>query len=75
MPRYDEMDDLLRQVRARLGLEEIPTESQSPAIEVRPAPDAVQQSRLYERVMTCTEALLHDAEALRALLSPNSSTP
>ncbi|HEY8684080.1 MAG TPA: hypothetical protein VIO57_00580 [Chloroflexota bacterium] len=68
MPRYDEMDDLLRQVRARLGQEEAPIES--PAVEARPTRDAVQQNRQYERVIECTHALLRDAEALRELLGP-----
>jgi hypothetical protein len=70
MPRYDEMDDLLRRVRARLGPEEAPTEFQAPVVESRPALEAARQSRQYERVMDCTQSLLHDAEALRALLSP-----
>jgi len=70
MPRYDEMEDLLRQVRARLGLEETPTESQSPAVESRPTPMAMRESRQYERVMDCTRALLREAEALRELLGP-----
>ncbi len=70
MPRYDEMDDLLRQVRACLGHEEAPTESQSPAVESRPALEAMRQSRQYERVMDCTRTLLRDAEVLRELLGP-----
>jgi hypothetical protein len=68
MPRYDEMDDLLRHVRARLGHEEVPTESA--AVEPQPALDAESQSRHYERVMACTQAVLRDAEALRELLGP-----
>lgn len=70
MARYDEMDDLLRQVRARLGHEEAPAKSQLPAVESQPPLEAVQQSGQYERVMDCTESLLRDAEALRALLGP-----
>ena len=70
MPRYDEMDDLLRQVRARLGLEETPSESHSPAVEARPTLETMRESRQYERVMECTQSLLRDAEALRELLGP-----
>jgi hypothetical protein len=71
MPRYEEMDDLLRQVRARLGQEEVPTES--PEVEVRPVLDGVRQDRQYERVMAGMQALLRDAEALRELLGPEQA--
>lgn len=66
MPRYDEMDDLLRHVRARLGPEKAPPES--PTVESRPALDVRSQNQQYERVIDSTQAVLRDAEALRELL-------
>jgi hypothetical protein len=66
MPRYEEMDDLLRQVRARLGQEEVPTES--PEVEARPVLGTMRQDWQYERVITGIQVLLRDAEALRELL-------
>jgi len=65
MPRYDEMDDLLRHVRERLAGESAETE---PVAESWPSFDVLRQDGQYERVLACTQALLRDAESLREAL-------
>jgi hypothetical protein len=66
MPRYDEMDDLLRHVRERLVGESAETEPA--AAEPRPSLDVLRQAGQYERVLACAQALLREAESLREAL-------
>lgn len=64
MPRYDEMDDLLRRVRNRLVGTETESEDAPPAR----LPIGLQRDEdQYERVLACTQALLNQAELLREL--------
>jgi hypothetical protein len=63
MPRYDEMDDLLRHVRQRLVDEVAPTEPA--AAEPRPSLDVLPPDGQYDRVLARIQSLLRDAELLR----------
>ena len=64
MPRYDEMDDLLRRVRDRLV--ETAAETRD-ASEARSPLNLQRDDDQYERVLACMQALLHQAEVLREL--------
>lgn len=66
MPRYDEMDEVLRHVRERLTGEAARTEEAIPA--PQPSRDSGWGNGQYDRIVACAQSLLRDAEQLRELL-------
>lgn len=66
MPRYEEMDDLLRRVRERL-VNEAASTGPTAAL-YRPSWDVIRPDDPYERVLACIQALVRDAELLHELL-------
>jgi hypothetical protein len=67
MPRYEGMDEILERVRTRLGVEDTARQTgtgQGPSVQMA-APEGP-----YDRALEGLILLLHDAEQLRRLLSP-----
>ncbi len=65
MPRYDEMDDLLRRVRDRL----VDADPEAQPEAAQPWLSVAAQEDQCERVLACTQALMRDAELLRELVA------